>query len=117
MGWGASVKGQELRKSGHWSWSKQEMHINYLEVLVAFLAIRTFAKQMNINILVRTHNISARAYINHFRGDSLMANEFISNADMEVVCRVIDFPNNTTPSRGRMQLFDLLLDTCHLLFG
>ena len=50
-------------------------------------------------------------------GDSLMANEFISNADMEMVCRVTDFLNNTTPSRGRMQLFDLLLDMCHLLFG
>ena len=68
LGWGASVKGQELRTGGQWSQSEQEMHINYLELLAAFLAIQTFAKQRNMNILVRMDNISARAYINHFGG-------------------------------------------------
>ena len=47
--------------------SEQEMHMNYLELLAAFLAIQTFAKQRSMNILVRTDNVSARAYINHFR--------------------------------------------------
>ena len=51
------------------STNEQEMHINCLELLAACLAIQTFAKErQNINILVRTDNVSARAYINHFGG-------------------------------------------------
>ena len=69
LGWGATLKGQELRTGGQWSTSKQEMHINCLELLAASLAIQTFAKEsQNINILVRTDNVSARVYINHFGG-------------------------------------------------
>ena len=69
LGWGATLKGQELRTGGQWSTSEQEMHINCLELLAASLAIQTFAKErQNINILVRTDNVSARAYINHFGG-------------------------------------------------
>ena len=45
------------------------MHINYLELLAAFLAIQAFAKEKSgINILVRTDNTSVRVYINHFGG-------------------------------------------------
>ena len=68
LGWGALVKGQELRTGGQWSQSEQEMYINYLELLATFLAIQTFAKQRNMNILVRTDNILARVYISHFGG-------------------------------------------------
>ena len=69
LGWGATLKGQELRTGGQWSTSEQEMHINCLELLAASLAIQTFAKErQNINILVRTDNVSTRAYINHFGG-------------------------------------------------
>ena len=45
LGWGTSVKGQELRTGGQWSQSEQEIHINYPELLAAFLAIVAFAKQ------------------------------------------------------------------------
>ena len=69
LGWGATLKGQGLRTGGQWSTSEQEMHINCLELLAASLAIQTFAKKKrNIRILVRTDNISTRAYINHFGG-------------------------------------------------
>ena len=72
LGWGTTLKGQELRTGGQWSTSEQEMHINCLELLVVSLAIQTFAKErQNINILVRTDNVSARAYINHFGGTHL----------------------------------------------
>ena len=112
------MKGQELRKSCQWSQSEQEMHINYVCRSTGSISGNLyFSRQRNMNIPVRTDNISASAYINHFGGTHSWQMKFISNADMEVVCRVTDFPNNTTPSRGRMQLLDLLLDTCHLLFG
>ena len=69
LGWGATLKGQGLRTGGQWSTSEQEMHINCLELLAASLAIQTFAKEKrSIRILVRTDNISTRAYINHFGG-------------------------------------------------
>ena len=69
LDWGATLKGQELRTGGQWLTSEQEMHINCLELLAASLAIQTFAKErQNINILVRTDNVSARECINHFGG-------------------------------------------------
>ena len=69
LGWGATLKGQGLRTGGQWSTSEQEMHINCLELLAASLVIQTFTKEKrNIRILVRTDNVSTRAYINHFGG-------------------------------------------------
>ena len=69
LGWGATLKDQKLKTGGQWSTSEQEMHINCLELLAASLVIQTFAKEKKIiNILVRTDNVSARAYINHFGG-------------------------------------------------
>ena len=87
LGWGATLKGQGLRTGGQWLTSKQEMHINCLELLAASLAIQAFAKEKrNIRILVRTDNVSTRAYIaKSLWGDSLMADESLSHADMEVV--------------------------------
>ena len=69
LGWGATLKGQELRTGEQWSAKEQEMHINCLELLAAFLVVQAFTKEKRaINILVRTDNMSARAYINHFGG-------------------------------------------------
>jgi len=43
--------------------------VNCLELLAASLAIQTFVKERSqINILVRTDNVSTRAYINHLGG-------------------------------------------------
>jgi len=78
-----------------------QMYINCLELLAASLAIQTFAKEeKSIRILVRTNNVSARAYINHFEGDSFMVNELLSHADMEVVHRLSDIPHSRTPPRS-----------------
>ena len=72
LGWGATLKAQGLRTGGQWSDSKQEMHINCLELLAASMGIQTFAKEeKNIRIVVRTDNVSTRACINHFRGTHL----------------------------------------------
>ena len=69
QGWGATLKGQEVATGGLWSINEQGKHINCLELIVATLAVKTFAKnQKNITILVRTDNIPTRAYINHFGG-------------------------------------------------
>ena len=69
LGWGATLKGQELRTGEQWSAKEQEMHINGLELLAGFLVVQAFTKEKRaINILVRTDNMSARAYINHFGG-------------------------------------------------
>ena len=67
LGWGATLKVKELRTRGQWLTSEQEMHINCLELLAASPAIQlSFAKEMkNINILVRTENVSSQAYRNH----------------------------------------------------
>ena len=66
-GWGARC--QELRTGGLWSVEEQMMHINALELLAVFLAIKTFSKGKDcLNILIRTDNMTAKAYINHRGG-------------------------------------------------
>ena len=62
------------------------MHIDCLELLAASLVIQTFAKEKrNIKILVRTDNVWTIHKL--LRGDSLMVNKSLSQADMEVVHR------------------------------
>ena len=69
LGWGATLKGPDLRTGGLWSVEERQMHINGLELLAASLAIQAFAKdQINISILVKTDNVSTKAYINHLGG-------------------------------------------------
>ena len=69
LGWGATLKGPDLRTGGLWPVEERQMHINGLELLAASLAIQAFAKdQINISILVKTDNVSTRAYINHLGG-------------------------------------------------
>ena len=52
-------------------WSKKESlnHINYLELLAAFLALQCFTKQKhNITIWLRMDNLTAVTYINRVGG-------------------------------------------------
>ena len=45
------------------------MHINALELLAVFLAVKTFSKEKNhLNILIQTDNMTAKAYTNHLGG-------------------------------------------------
>ena len=67
LGWGTSC--QELKTGDHWSLEEQELHINALELKAVLLAIQTFMKGIeHQHILVRTDNVTAKAYINHVGG-------------------------------------------------
>ena len=66
-GWGASCKGQ--RVFGHWNEIENCMFINYLELLAAFLGLKSFAKyKSNAQILLRIDNTTAISYINRMGG-------------------------------------------------
>ena len=53
------------RTGGPWTLQESTFHINYLELLAAFLAIKTFAKgQEDIQIDLQMDNMSALTYIN-----------------------------------------------------
>lgn len=66
-GWGAACEGQTA--SGQWSESESRLHINQLELLAAFFALKIFAKNYyNCQILMRVDNTTAVAYINRMGG-------------------------------------------------
>lgn len=66
-GWGA-VCG-EHRASGKWRAEEAEHHINYLELLAAFLGLKSFAHNYaNTSILLRVDNTTAISYINRMGG-------------------------------------------------
>ena len=70
LGWRATLKIQQARTGGLWSTEEQKLHINCLELTAVLMTVKLFVtkNKMNINILVRTDNTSARAYINHLGG-------------------------------------------------
>lgn len=54
---------------GLWSHSEQFLHIDHLELLAAFFALKCFAQDMNnCSILLRIDNTTAIAYINRMGG-------------------------------------------------
>lgn len=66
-GWGCACEGKSA--SGPWSNNERERHINYLELLAAFIALKIFAKKFfNCQILLRVDNSTAVAYINKMGG-------------------------------------------------
>lgn len=66
-GWGA-VCGHHKAK-GLWDASEKLHHINYLEILAAFLALQCFANDLEgAQILLRIDNLTALAYINKMGG-------------------------------------------------
>lgn len=63
QGWGASSNGQST--GGSWSVEEACMHINYLELVAAYYALRCYAKDMqNKQILMFIDNTTAISYIN-----------------------------------------------------
>ena len=67
-GWGAVLNGQ-TQTGGVWSTEEGKHHINYLELLAAFLALQTFGKNWrNTTIILRLNNITAVKYINQKGG-------------------------------------------------
>ncbi|XP_071576800.1 uncharacterized protein [Temnothorax nylanderi] len=66
-GWGAYCNGN--RTHGHWSQEEQAYHINYLELLSAFFALKCFAENLRGgDVLLRIDNTTAIAYINKMGG-------------------------------------------------
>lgn len=66
-GWGA-VCGEE-KVNGRWKETELEHHINYLELLAAFLGLKSFVKDDNhCAILLRIDNTTAICYINRLGG-------------------------------------------------
>ena len=67
-GWGAVLNGQS-QTGGLWSREEETHHINYLELLAAFLAIKAFGKTwQSVTILLRMDNVTAVSYINQKGG-------------------------------------------------
>ena len=65
-GWGARC--METSTGGLWSVTEAQHHINYLELLAAFLALKTFASNQKGLILLKMDNVSAVTYINQKGG-------------------------------------------------
>ncbi|KAL0204692.1 hypothetical protein M9458_002710, partial [Cirrhinus mrigala] len=66
-GWGAVCNRQAA--SGSWTGPRLQWHINCLELLAVFLALRWFRLMLRgKHVLVRTDNIATVAYINHQGG-------------------------------------------------
>lgn len=66
-GWGGSC-GDE-RAAGLWNEDERKLHINYLELVAASLALKVFANKLtNCEILLRIDNTTAISYINRMGG-------------------------------------------------
>ncbi len=67
MGWGAMCNGHAA--AGLWTGSRLQWHINCLELLAVWLALRRFKGLLHDkHVLVRTDNTATVAYINHQGG-------------------------------------------------
>ena len=67
-GWGAVLE-RQTQTGGVWTAEEATHHINYLELLAAFLAIKAFGKDWrDTAVLLRMDNITAVSYVNHKGG-------------------------------------------------
>ena len=67
LGWGAVFGTQKT--GGRWTPSEAEYHINILELLAAFFALKCFCSHMNnCHIQIQIDNTTALAYINNMGG-------------------------------------------------
>ena len=58
----------ETSTGGAWSLTEVQFHINYPELLAAFLILKTFANNQKGLILLKMDNVSAVTYINQMGG-------------------------------------------------
>ena len=64
QGWGGEC--ENARTGAFWSHVEAKEHINYLELLAAFLSLQTFArKKTNLHVRLMIDNTSAVSIINH----------------------------------------------------
>ena len=67
VGWGACCN--QIKTGGPWTLEEKQKHINFLELLAVFLAIKSFVSdRRQINILLRIDNITAIAFLNWMGG-------------------------------------------------
>ena len=66
-GWGAICNNTPT--GGRWSFEEMKFHINYLELLAIFYALKSFCKDdSNMHIQVRTDSTTAKSYVQNFGG-------------------------------------------------
>lgn len=66
-GWGSVCKNAQVH--GKWKSSEKTCHINYLELMAAFLGLKSFASDAtNCAILLRMDNTTAISYVNRMGG-------------------------------------------------
>ena len=66
-GWGAVFEGE--RTGGRWSESELQFHINVLELRAVLLGLQSFFKnEIDVEVLVKSDNTTAVAYINNMGG-------------------------------------------------
>ena len=66
-GWGAICNNTPT--GGRWSFEEMKFHINYLELLAIFYALKSFCKDdSNMHIQVRTDSTTAKFYVQNFGG-------------------------------------------------
>lgn len=66
-GWGCYCNGSKA--FGFWNKQERKKHINYLELLAAFFAVKCFASQLSqCEVLLRLDNTTAIAYVNRAGG-------------------------------------------------
>ena len=54
---------------GRWTQEEAEFHINYLELLACFLALKAFFRDhTNIHVQIKSDSSTAVSYINHMGG-------------------------------------------------
>ena len=77
-GWGGCIKDEhEMRSTGgNWGAEEAKMHINYLELLAAWLIIQSFCKDTKkSHIKVLSDNTTTVAYLNNMGGTKEKCNE------------------------------------------
>jgi len=63
LGWGAVLKNQSI--GGQWTEAEACHHINYLELLATFLALKRFCKNASkVHVRLRSDNTTTVAYLN-----------------------------------------------------
>ena len=66
-GWGATLNSSVT--GGRWTQEESEFHINYLELLACFLALKAFYHDhTNIHVQIKSDSSTAVSYINHMGG-------------------------------------------------
>lgn len=78
LGWGASYNGQT--SGGHWTPDECEFHINYLELLAAFFALKCYADN-DANVCLKSDNTTAVGYLNKMGG---MHSPLLNNLAREI---------------------------------